>query len=150
MKIKTTRFGVLEVSEAALITLPSGLIGLKDVTRFAVVERDQAGWFQWWQAVDQASTAFITLDPRRIVPDYDLSGAEEDLKAVEAEAASKRMIATLVSLPENRLDAMTVNLLAPIVVNRRTREGRQIVLPNERYPVAYRMVSSLQPLPVAA
>jgi len=150
MKIETTRFGTIEISENSVIKLPNGIIGLKQVTRLAIVERNQEGWFQWWQAVDHPSMAFITLDPRRVVPDYDLSGVEEELKALEVEAPSKRMIAALVSLPESRLDEMTIDLLAPIVVNRRTREGRQIILPNERYPIAYRVASLLHPLPVAA
>lgn len=137
MKIATTRFGALEAPEHALITLPCGLIGLGHVTRLVIVDREDAGWFRWWQAVDHPETAFVTIDPSHLVDPYVLAGVDEDLRALGVGDASVRMVVALVSLPHGTLDGATVNLLAPIVVNRATGQGRQVILPDGRYSVAH-------------
>ena len=137
VKIATTRFGALEVPEQAFITLPCGLIGLGHVTRLAIVDQEDAGWFRWWQAVDHPETAFVTLDPSRLIEGYTLAGVDEDLRALGVGDASTRMVVALVSLPQGTLDGATVNLLAPIVVNRATGQGRQVILPEGRYSVAH-------------
>jgi flagellar assembly factor FliW len=152
VKIATTRFGVLEVPEQALITLPCGLIGLGHVTRLVSVDHEDAGWFRWWQAVDHPETAFVTIDPSRLVEAYALEGVDDDLRALGAGDASSRMVVSLVSLPHRTIEGATVNLLAPIVVNRATGQGRQVVLPEGRYSVAHPLgtVSGMRALEMAA
>ncbi len=137
MKIATTRFGVLEMPEQALITLPCGLIGLGHVTRLVIVDHEETGWFRWWQAVDHPETAFVTVDPSRLVEGYALDGIDDDLRALGVGDASTRMVVSLVSLPQGTIEGATANLLAPIVVNRATGQGRQVVLPDGRYSVAH-------------
>lgn len=137
VKIATTRFGALEVPEQALITLPCGLIGLGHVTRLVFVDQEDAGWFRWWQAVDHPEMAFVTIDPSRLVEEYALAGVDDDLRALGVGDASTRMVVSLVSLPQGTLEGATANLLAPIVVNRATGQGRQVVLPDGRYSVAH-------------
>lgn len=137
VKIATTRFGALEVPEQALITLQCGLIGLGHVTRLVIVDQEDAGWFRWWQAVDHPEMAFVTIDPSRLVEEYTLAGIDEDLRALGVGEASTRMVVALMSLPHGTLEGATVNLLAPIVVNRATGQGRQVILPDGRYSVAH-------------
>lgn len=130
----TVRFGAVDVPDESLMTLPQGLIGFPALTRLAIVDLEQGGWFQWWQSVEDPATAFVAVDPFRIV-DYDLTGLEPDMRALEITKPSGMIVAVLVTLHGGGLDHTTVNLLAPIIVNRVTRIGRQVVLPDERYQV---------------
>lgn len=152
VKISTTRFGTVNAPPETLIVLPQGLIGFPLLTRFAVIEPDQAGWFRWWQAVDAPETAFVVVDPVHVVPDYDLSGVEQDLVDLGLGDTEPRQVAALVTVPRPSLAFVTVNLAAPIVVNAVTRQGRQVVLPDGRYPVAARFdeASVRPPLELAA
>jgi flagellar assembly factor FliW len=153
VRITTTRFGTIKVQDHAVITFPGGLIGLPHLMRFAIMEREQAGWFQWWQAVEYPETALITVDPVRVVRGYELVGIEDDLRALDLEKPSVRIVAVLVSVPGGTPEAATVNLLAPLVFNCATRQGRQIVLPDDRYAVDHRLdatTGATRPLELAA
>lgn len=134
MKIRTLRFGTVDVPSESLTALPQGLIGFPTITRLAMMDLEQGGWFQWWQAVEDPAMAFVTVDPFRIM-DYDLSGVESEIQALEITKPSGMIVVVLMTLHGGGLDHTTVNLLAPIIVNRASRIGRQVVLPDERYRV---------------
>jgi flagellar assembly factor FliW len=145
MNIATTRFGTIEASAQDLIVLPQGLIGFAALTRFAVIQFDQDGVFRWWQAVDAPDTAFVVLDPLLITPDYDLRGIEAEWSELGADDPGARDVAVIVTVSGPRLESVTLNLSAPIAVNRATRQGRQVVLPDGRYDVAVRLDDMLAP-----
>ncbi len=145
MNISTTRFGTVEVAPQDVITLPQGLIGFPALTRFAVLEPDQGSVFRWWQAVDAPDTGFVMLDPLLIAPDYDLRGIEVEWSELGAEDAGLRHVVVVVTVSGPSLDSVTLNLAAPIVLNRATRQGRQVVLPERRYDAVVRLDDALAP-----
>lgn len=145
MNIATTRFGALEVSHQRLIVLAQGLIGCPSVTRFVAIESDEGSVFRWWQAVDAPDTAFVVLDPLSIVPDYDLRGLEVEWADLGVDGPTRGQVVVLVTAPGPTLESVTLNLAAPILINPTTRQGRQIVLPDERYAVAVRFDDAVAP-----
>ncbi len=138
MNISTTRFGSVEVSHQHLIVLSQGLIGCPSLTRFVAIESDAGGVFRWWQAVDAPDTAFVILDPLSVVPDYDLRGLDVEWADLGVDDPALRQVVVVVTAPGPTLESVTLNLAAPILINPTTRQGRQIVLPDERYGVAVR------------
>jgi flagellar assembly factor FliW len=128
----------VEVSHRHLIVLPQGLIGFPSLTRFVVIESDEGSVFRWWQAVDAPDTAFVVLDPLCIVPDYDLRGLEVEWADLSVDDPALRQVVVVVTAPGPTLESVTLNLAAPILINPTTRQGRQVVLPDERYAVAVR------------
>lgn len=68
----------------------------------------------------------MLLDPRTFLPGYQLDVDGEDLREIGAESRGDVMDFAIVTIPEDPA-RMTANLQGPVVINRRTRVGRQCI-----------------------
>lgn len=64
MKIKTTRFGELEVDKKDIIEFTEGLLGFENQKKFFIVDPGDQTLILWLQAIDDAGTAFPIIEPR--------------------------------------------------------------------------------------
>lgn len=145
MKISTARFGAVDVSSHDLLVLPQGLIGFPSLTRFAIMEAEQGSVFRWWQAAEAPDVALVVMDPLLVVPDYDVDGLDTEWAELGADDPGVRQVAVIVTASGPSLSAVTLNLAAPVLVNRAARRGRQVVLPDARYDTAVRLDDVLTP-----
>lgn len=130
MIIETSRFGSLEVDDRRLISFEQGILGFPENKTYALVQTGENSGFYWLQAVDRADLAFIVCDPRLFVADYRAPVKAEELAAV----GLKDPLGAQVFIIVNKVDEMlTGNLQGPLVINVRTRAGRQLVLSDKRY-----------------
>jgi len=67
--LHSSRFGVLEIPEEAVIEFPSGLIGLGG-TRYALLARSDDSAFVWLHSVDDPQLAVPVTNPFRFFGDY--------------------------------------------------------------------------------
>jgi flagellar assembly factor FliW len=139
MEVRTTRLGPLEtltVPDTALLEFPRGLPGFEQYTRFALIEDPYYAPFGWLQALDDPYVKFLVVPPAAIVPDYQPRLHDQDLSALElADPALADLLCILVVPGDVR--AMTANLRAPIVLNRRRQRAQQVILTDDRYPLRH-------------
>jgi flagellar assembly factor FliW len=145
VKISTARFGAVDVSSQNLLVLSQGLIGFPSLTRFAIIDAEHGSVFQWWQAADAPDIALVVMDPLLIVPDYDVGGLEAEWAELGADDPGVRQVVVIVTASGPSLSAVTLNLAAPVLVNRTARQGRQVVLPDARYDTAVRLDDVVAP-----
>jgi flagellar assembly factor FliW len=128
------------LEESKPIEFPAGLIGLDEWKRFVLVRYPDSGPFCLLQSLDDAPVSLIVVDPRQIVPDYQISLAEADIQALQFPAEHKTVL--LDSVDESVYCILSVqaepfnvtaNLLGPIVINWQTGLGRQVILSNSGY-----------------
>jgi flagellar assembly factor FliW len=139
--------------EANHFELPNGLIGFKGYSRAELLYVPDHLPFLWLKlhgAVDPVH--FVVVEPAGLIPDYELEIFEEDAATLELENPSDALILNIVTLRQDAPSAATVNLLGPIVVNRRTRVGRQLVIANySRFSAHHPLVQQArEPLRVSA
>ena len=72
-------------------------------------------------------------------PDYEFRLEDDVLESLALENQEDLLLYTLLTIPGNDFRGMTANLLAPIVINSRTNEGRQIVLDKSAYKTKHRL-----------
>ncbi|RXK52938.1 flagellar assembly protein FliW [Oleiharenicola lentus] len=111
--------------------LPQGLIGFKDYTRAELLYMPDHLPFLWLK-LHRGSEAvhFIVIEPGGLVPGYAPELFDADAEALDLKDASEAMLLNIVTLQhQNPLEAK-VNLVGPIVMNRRTRIARQLVIAN--------------------
>ncbi len=111
--------------------LPQGIIGFKDFTRAELLYVPDHLPFLWMK-LHRGSDAvhFIVIEPGGLVPGYTPELFDSDAEALDLRDASEVMLLNIVTLKnQNPLEAI-VNLVGPIVVNRRTRQARQLVISN--------------------
>ena len=133
--------------EANNFELPQGLIGFKDYTRAELLYVPDHLPFLWLKLHRGAeSVHFIVIEPGGLVPDYAPELFDADAAALELNDPSEAMLLNIVTLRQhNPLDA-TINLIGPVVINRRTRVGRQLVIANySRYSAHWPLVEQAMP-----
>lgn len=135
IKVATTRFGEIEVDETQVIDFPQGLVGLPQLRRFVLI--DGKGPFKWMQSLDDSDATFVVIDSDEVVSGYEMHPSSEDMAVVTGPEEPAPLCALLiVTVPRDRPEGMTANLMAPVIVNMERRLAVQAVLP-DRYPVRY-------------
>jgi flagellar assembly factor FliW len=133
-----------EASVTNAITLPQGLIGFPHFRRAELLYLPEHLPFLWMKVSGPSgSVNFVVIEPGGLVPDYELDLFDADAASLGLAESKDAMVLNIVTLqPNSPLDA-TVNLVGPIVINRRTRVGRQVVLANNHhYSARYLLVEN--------
>ena len=151
MKIKTKPYGEVEVNEKQKLHFPEGIIGFEDVKYYYLLDSKE-GPFYWLQAEGDAGLAFLIVNPRIFMDKYELTVGKEDLKAIGAEGKLSEstdagtddsfLDFAIVTVPEDH-SKMSVNLMGPIVINKKTRAAKQMISENEQYMVKHYILEEL-------
>jgi flagellar assembly factor FliW len=111
-------------------SLPTGLIGFPDVRRVELILNPEELPLMWLRDVHNHALNFIILEPQGFVPDYAIEISDEDASALGVASAADLLLFNIVNFRGDNPDAATINLIGPIVVNRHTLVGRQVVITN--------------------
>ena len=141
MKVQTKAYGEMEVNERQRLRFPHGLFGFEDLHEYVLLDAGQQPFF-WLQSTDRVEVAFVLLDPRVFLPDYRLDVGEEELRELGVEAGEDVIDFVIITIPEDP-SGMTANLQGPVVINRRTRLGKQCISRDPEMPVRYRVMDAL-------
>lgn len=126
----------------ACITLEDGLVGIPSARRFQlVVEQDSP--FHWLQCVDEPALALPVIDPMEFVENYTFDLTTTDAERLTIQAPDEVVVLTTVTIEDNP-KRVTTNLLGPIVFNRTTLQGKQIVLSSENYSTKHLLFEAAQ------
>ncbi|MDR3091182.1 MAG: flagellar assembly protein FliW [Clostridiales bacterium] len=134
MILPTQHFGEIEISEEQIITFEGGLPGFPEDLRFIIIEDGEPeSPFCWLQSVDDTDTCFILMDVfSSNFPDYAPELLPEEVLSLgefNKETAKDFLIYNIVVLPEDS-SKMSVNLLAPVLINQAARRGAQLIAQN--------------------
>lgn len=130
MRVKSEQLGVIEVEETKIIRLPDGLLGFPEITRFALIEASDDGTYFWLQALDNPELSFLSLIPWGFFPDYEPEISDADQAVLELDSPEQALVLCLITISD---DAVTANLLGPVIINSISGTGRQIVLERTDY-----------------
>ena len=132
MIIQSKRFGELNIAETDIINFPHGIPGFPDEKSFVSVGNDPNSPFSFLQSTTEAYLTFLLADPFTFFKDYEFvldDQVDLELGISEDKPPQVFVIATV----KEKLEDMTVNLLAPIVISNQNCIGRQIVLEKTAY-----------------
>ena len=141
MHVASTRFGNLNVPAEALLTFPSGVLGFPEWTRYVMLDHDTDAPFKWLHCVEEASLAFVVIDPALFNPNYQVAISPEARVEVEGNETDGLSLAVILTIPSDDPSAVTANLRGPLLMNPRTRLCKQLVL-TEDYPTRYPVFST--------
>lgn len=117
------------------ITFAAGMPGFPGAHRFTL---DPWGGddspFMLLACLDDADLAFVIVPPWPFYPDYDLDIDDATVERLDLRAPEDAMVFVIVTLGDEPKDS-SLNLLGPIVVNRRTGAAAQVVLHDSGYDV---------------
>ncbi len=143
LKVKTTRFGEIEVKEADVIELPAGLIGFPELKRYVLLDHDKDSPFKWLQSLDDGVIAFVLINPLLFKPDYTVEVSEAEVSDLDIKSEEDAIISVIITMPSNPQN-MTANLKAPLIFNLKNRRGKQIILNSSVYTTRHNIMEEVR------
>jgi flagellar assembly factor FliW len=134
--MQTKNFGTIAYEADSELDFPCGLPGFDNRRRFVAVRLADSDPLVYLQSLEDPDLCFITMPVLAVDPRYRLKVANEDLGHLELPAARQPRIGedvfclTVLSLRET---GPTANLLAPILINLKTRRAVQAIAPESGY-----------------
>ncbi|HTG43168.1 MAG TPA: flagellar assembly protein FliW [Verrucomicrobiae bacterium] len=107
------------------IRLPMGLLGFEKVTSYRLLADPDEAPFAWLRMVDDANLAFLVISPSYILESYNPEVSEQEVEFLGLKSPEDALLFNIVTL--HRDGMATANLKGPIVINRHTLIGKQIV-----------------------
>ncbi len=112
------------------VELPGGLIGMPQLRKFEIAALPESWPFVGLRSLGQEEIHFLAVAPQNLLPDYQLELGDDDAEALELDSADDALIYNIVTVHNTERQYVTANLIGPIVINRQTRIGRQVILAN--------------------
>jgi len=144
MQVNSKAYGPVDVDERQKIFFPSGILGFENLKYYVLLDAQQKP-FYWLQSLEVAEIAFVMIDPAVFRPDYKVSVAKEELEEIGIDKAEDILLFSIVTIPEDT-EKMTANLQGPVIINKRTRVGRQSISNDSRWKVRHYIMEELAAL----
>ena len=132
MQIQTKYLGIVDVEENQIFRFPKGVPAFEDHQQFVFLPFDDEGIFFYMQSLKDADLCFITCDPFRFFPDYQIDLGDQECEVLEIKGPEDIALLTILTIPED-FRQTTANLLAPVVINTRANLGLQFIPDNSDY-----------------
>jgi flagellar assembly factor FliW len=129
-----------EVEPSALWEFPEGLIGLPQLTRFALVPIPGAGAFHLLCSLEDPAFGVVVVDPCSLVPDYVLTLTPADLAPLGTADPNEVAVWAPVVLPQEG-QPLSLNLRGPILLAPGEKRGVQRISPDEAHAVRHEVTS---------
>lgn len=136
MQLSTLRFGEIDIKDDSIITFPGGLPGLDELQRYAIVRYAPTEPVQWLLCVDDPDLALPVINPFIVKPDYDIEVDDSELDFIQTHDEEDLMVLSVMVVPDD-LTKMTVNLMAPILINTRKMLAAQVMMDHKEYEINY-------------
>lgn len=128
-------------TQPGLLTFPSGLPGFEQQKGYLLLAKPDEAPFLRLQMVEEPNISFVAIAPAAVLDHYQPDLSPDDVQALGLRDAADALVFNLVTVHPDGV--ATVNLKGPVVVNRQTLVGRQVVPRNAAaWPLAH-------PLPAA-
>ncbi len=126
---------VSEVEQLPELSFVRPLPGFGDLRRFVLVElpAGEGALFEL-RSLEEPAVRFVAAVPTAFFPDYAFDLDEGDCDQLGLTDETDALVLVLLTMGGDAA-ATTANLLAPVVVNARTRRAAQVILSGSDWPV---------------
>ena len=136
-----TETDTLVVDNRQVLRLPMGLLGFEQIKEYILLSNPEEAPFRWLRVEDNPALAFVVIDPFVVLPEYSPDIPKPDVEFLKLKEPADALLLGIVTIHD--AGRATMNLKGPVVFNRHTLIGRQVIITNA---AAY---SITHPLPVA-
>jgi len=145
MKANTRLFGEIEITDDKIITFEQGIIGFPELKHFTLIfdeEKGQEAVIKWLQSMDEPEFAMPVVAPNDVVETYAPMVSDDLLIPLGSLTPENTFILVTVTVPQ-KIEDLSVNLKAPIIINMDTQKGSQLIVEDE-LDVRYKIYEILQ------
>jgi flagellar assembly factor FliW len=133
----------LDAASPRTLRLPEGIVGFEEYKTFELLSVPDQFPFLWMRLHGPDTLDFVVIEPGGLIADYELELFDEDAAHLGLADSSDAMVLTIVTVRHGNNASATVNLVGPVIVNRRTGLARQCILANyARYSAHHPLVEN--------
>lgn len=140
MIIQTKYFGKQEIKEADVLSFANGIPGFANDKQFIIQPFGEA--FSILQSIDDADVAFIVTSPFLYFDHFSVDLPDHLVQQLEIQSQKDVAVWVIVSV-RNPFSESTVNLKAPIIINVRTKTGKQYIPEQSDYSLRTPLIAPL-------
>jgi flagellar assembly factor FliW len=115
-------------STGSRVNLPLGLLGFEPTTHYALLANPSEQPFAWLKAEGESTLAFVVVDPFVVLPGYKPEIPDADASFLGIKTAEDAVMLGIVTI--HGPNQATMNLKGPIVINRHSHIGKQVIIAN--------------------
>lgn len=137
MKITTRDFGEVEINDSTVISIPGGILGFEQFTKYTLLSPLGEDTFPMWlQSVEAPQPCFVVYDPMQIYSDYVFEITDEEQAQLKIGGDVPYRVLAVAIVPDD-YKKTTINLRCPLVINTKENIAAQIILEDYdfKYPV---------------
>jgi len=139
----TRDFGQIKIEEDQIIYFENGLPGFESAKEFVLLPFADDSPFIIMQSLSNQELAFITVEPGNLIADYEFEISDQKEKELEIKSIEDILVLNIITL-KDKLEEITANLSAPIIINLNKKLGGQIILDNHKFSVRYPIFAEQQ------
>ncbi|MBO6111883.1 MAG: flagellar assembly protein FliW [Lachnospiraceae bacterium] len=140
MTVETRLFGNITIDDDKIINFPGGIVGFPDLKDFALMhdsENSDGNGLSFLVSIQEPAFSMPVMNPLLVRADYN-PVVEDDYLIPLGELSEEEMLVLVTVTVPHEIEHMSVNLMAPIIINAATRKAAQVILnDDEAFPVKY-------------
>jgi flagellar assembly factor FliW len=134
-----------ELKNSQMLKFSDGIVGFPEFTSAEIVYKPEELPFMWLKGTGAEKLSFLMVEPAGIIPGYEIEVSESDVLVLGLTSAQEAAVFVIATLQGNPATSVTLNLIGPILVNRRTLEARQVVVLNShRYSARHPLIQTTE------
>ncbi len=142
MKVKT-KLGEIEVPKDKVITFKEGLPGLENLKKFVIVSNGSDP-IMWLVSIEDENIALPVINPWLVRVDYVVDIPRDVMEDLEISDMEDVQVWAVLVIPREKPEDMTINLLAPIVINVKKGLGKQVIMEGSGYEIRHLVREELE------
>lgn len=135
MELVSPVHGKIQYEIEEVITFKKGIPGCEEYKTYIVKEIEESP-FKILQCLENEELAFIIISPFDVIEDYEIKLSEELIKNMEIKSPEDVVLYSIVNL-SSKVENITTNLRAPLVLNIKQKLGEQSILDKEDYKIKH-------------
>lgn len=132
MKIQTKFFGQIEIDTNSIINFEHGIPGFEDLKEYILLGIDDNENLKCLQSIKEIHVCLLMISPWMYFKDYEIQLSDEEINELKIKNEHDVAIYNII---KNNDDKITVNLLAPVVINVINNRAMQIILSESKYNI---------------
>ncbi|KAA8678167.1 flagellar assembly protein FliW [Clostridium sp. WLY-B-L2] len=136
MELKTKYHGVKHYDEKDIITFKKGIPGLEHLKKYIIFPAEENEMFYVLQSIEDLAIGIILVSPFNVVGGYEFKLDEDKRQELGIRSYEDMLVLNTVTL-SSKIENITANLKAPLIININKKIGEQIILDNSDYPIKY-------------
>jgi len=127
------------VEEEKIVHFKDGIPAFEEEHEFIIVPYDSESPYYFMQSLATPDLAFLITVPFLFFPDYEFELDEVAQHELDIKHQEDMLIYVLITIPGGKIEDMTANLMAPVVLNKENMQAKQVVLDRSRYTTKHRL-----------